>query len=168
MGRGRWSPVLGTVLMLVLMLGACGGDEHRLVIEFFDPSTEGITRQDGRVTVDGAFEGQPLVVITEADIASWDPEGVWGHCVVLVRSGKTSELGSLVRSGVKLVFRLSINDDSFWGYLSVSATAVLGDPSLVYEGYFSSALESVFYLGSRSITIDGVALVEAARQAWSD
>ncbi len=157
-------------VVTLLVLGGCGGGDgaQRLVIEFFDPATEGITRQEGSVTVDEAFDGEPLIVINEADIVSWDPDGVWGHMIQLERSQKTSDLGSSVRSGVRLLFRLSIDGDSFWGYVSVFPTAVTSDPSLIYEGYITPAFDHLFYLGSRDIVINGVDLVEAARQAWLD
>jgi len=183
---------VGLVLVACVWSGCGGsGSGHRLLIEFFDFRAGGLSVvQDGGVDVlvaEEGFSAEPLLVIGEEDIESWPPpeegpQAVYARLVVGEVTERLAELTSacaLATPGCDLVFRLSIDDHSFWGFIQYiiggSAAPQLytpegvgypGFPWLVFPFGVRGEYGSFELVGG--VTADGVSLSEAARQAWLD
>lgn len=180
--------VRGIVLILLLLvLTGCGGPTsgHGLVIEFYDCADVGLSgaeATDDSMVAGEDFSAEPLLVVREDDIESW-PEftgETWSPedgYIELVEGEATSGLALLAEaeSDVDLMFRLTVDGQSFWGTIryglasgSLSPQCVhLGYPLIMFPGGHVGLFDS-FYLASGGITVDGVDLADAARQAWSD
>jgi hypothetical protein len=158
--------------VLLLALGGCGTHDRELTIEFFDLRSDGLSTEpaadgDGQVVAaEAGFDSEPLLVITEADIASWDTEGLGS--IWLVPGQNVSGFSSVAHSSDELVFRLSIDDDSVWGFITYYAQAQMpGFPCLVFPGGLAGMF-GFFELWPGGVVLAGVDLWDAARQAWAD
>jgi len=156
------------VAACTLALAGCGGtgSQDRLVFEFFDLASEGLSLTDGgsAVVADETFTAAPLLVVDAADITAWgspkEPNAVF------LTADVSSDLAALAGSDADLVFRLSLDDRAFWGFITYYPTAVMpGFPCLMFPGGLAGYFDRVD-LWSGDLKVGGVDLADAARQAW--
>jgi len=157
--------VSALALLPALLLAACSGESHELVIEFFDWNPDAGVGNAGwgrAFDVDPDIDADPVYVIEESDIESWDD-----YQIRFSDEATTLVLDEFVKSGRTLdglLFRLSIDDDSYWGWVRRrSSAAGYWPPYLSYD-----VDERVMYLDPGPVTVGDLTLEEAARQAWQD
>jgi len=181
----RWRLLLVFLAALAALQAACGGlgsndagQNDGLLIEFFDLAGGGLSvvqgDQGAAIVVEEGVAIEPLLVVGREDIQSWAPPEEYPlEMTELVEGEVTSGLASLAQADVELVFRLTIGDNYFWGFILYSPTGgysptdVGGYPLILFPLGFAGDF-SEFQLASGDVTVDGVSLAEAARQAWSN
>jgi hypothetical protein len=149
------------------------------LIEFFDFSEGGLSVVEGdqgnQIVAEEGFAGEPLAVIRSEDIESWpEPSEHSSDYGKLAEGGVVSDPAFREWHGTELVFRLTVDGESYWGFVMLTPVGYstprgveIGCPFIEFPNGFYGDF-SLFKLVTGGIQVDGVYLAQAAWEAWSD
>lgn len=157
-----------SVATILLMIGLCGCSESAptMVLEVFSARGEAISAGfwGSEIRVDIDFGERPIVRIPVEDMLSvWEGE-LDGWVAIGLSDGMVEQIEAIPeRWGYSdLVFRLTIDEDSIWGWVSYGNARLPETPVVEYYRHDVGALQ----LTSWGHSIGGVDLASVVYQTW--
>lgn len=155
------------------ILIAEGFDEPPLLRIFYEEGPEALraSRFGGEILVVEGFDEPPLYTMTADDIEAITDSTTEldAHAVNLTASEKAvRELGDVEWEAVLLVFRVTIGEETTWGWLWDRGSPSLPMTALIFSPTSLSVYDdpNVLPVWSRSTAIGGVPLSDAIKEAW--